>query len=176
YTAFMKRIGADENAYTSDDMTIYHVLAGKEALPELVEVEADRFQNLKYGEPEFQKESRAVLGEYNKSVSDPLLKMEELLYDNAFATHTYKHTTIGFLKDIENMPNEFAYSRRFFDLYYRPDNVILLVVGDVDAEEFFKLAEKAYGGWKKGPQRPQVPQEPPQHKEKRVTMDWKGPT
>ena len=176
YTAFMKRIGADENAYTSSDMTIYHVLAGKQALPELIEIEADRFQNLKYAEPDFQKESRAVLGEYNKSASNPLLKMHELLYDNAYTTHTYKHTTIGFIKDIENMPNEFAYSRRFFDLYYRPDNVTLLVCGDVDADEFFKLAEKAYGGWKKGPPKPQVPQEPPQQKEKRATLDWKGPT
>ncbi len=80
-------------------------------------------------------------------------KMVETLYDNAFTTHTYKHTTMGFLKDIENMPNEMAYSRQFFDRYYRPENVVLLVVGDVDAENVFKLVEKAYGGWKRAARR-----------------------
>ena len=62
-------------------------------------------------------------------------KMVETLYDHAFTTHTYKHTTMGFLKDIENMPNEMAYSRQFFDRFYRPENVVLLVVGDADPED-----------------------------------------
>jgi zinc protease len=157
-------------------LTVYHMLAGKAALPKMVELEADRFQNLKYKEPEFQKEARAVLGEYNKSSSNPLQKMFETLHDNAFAKHTYKHTTIGFLKDIEDMPSQFAYSLSFFDRYYRPDNVTLVVVGDVVADEVFPLIETAYGDWKKGPARPAVPAEPAQLKEKRVGLTWKEAT
>jgi zinc protease len=176
YNDVIKAMGADSNAFTSDDLTVYHILAGSKALPRIVEIEADRFQNLKYKEPEFQKEARAVLGEYNKSASSPLQKMAEALYDNAFVKHTYKHTTIGFLKDIEDMPNQFAYSLQFFDRYYRPDNVVLLVVGDVDPQETFALVEKEYGAWKKGPARPPVPMEPPQAKEKRVALGWKGAT
>ena len=65
-------MGADSNAFTSDDLTVYHILAGKAALPKIVEIEADRFQNLKYDEPDFQKEARAVLGEYNKNASNPM--------------------------------------------------------------------------------------------------------
>ena len=152
-------MGADSNAYTSDDLTVYHILAGKKALPKIVEIEADRFQNLKYSEPDFEKEARAVLGEYNKGASNPMQKMYEALYDNAFTKHTYKHTTIGFLKDIEAMPKQFAYSRQFFDRYYRPDNVTLLLVGDVDTEAAWKLIEQHYGGWKGGPPRPAVPAE-----------------
>src|SRR6185295_18213961 len=117
-----------------------------------------------------------VLGEYNKGASNPLQKMFEALYDNAFTRHTYKHTTIGFLKDIEAMPTQFAYSRQFFDRYYRPDNVTLLVVGDVDTEAAFKLIEGGYGAWKGGPPRPAVPVEPPQAKEMRVGLGWKGAT
>src|SRR3954467_14026651 len=101
YNDVIKEIGADSNAYTSEDLTVYHILAGKTALPKIVEIESDRFQNLKYTEPDFEKEARAVLGEYNKGASNPLQKMFETLYDNAFTRHTYKHTTIGFLKDIE---------------------------------------------------------------------------
>jgi zinc protease len=176
YNAVIKQMGADSNAFTSDDLTVYHILAGNAALPKIVEIEADRFQHLQYKEPEFQKEARAVLGEYNKNASNPLEKMAEALYDNAFQTHTYKHTTMGFLKDIEDMPNQFAYSRQFFDRYYRPDTVTLLVVGDVDPEAVFALVEKQYGGWKAGPKRPAVPAEPPQKKEKRVELTWKGAT
>ena len=176
YNAVIKEMGADSNAFTSDDLTVYHILAGKAALPKIVEIEADRFQHLKYKEPDFQKEARAVLGEYNKNASNPMEKMVEALYDNAFTTHTYKHTTMGFLKDIEDMPNELAYSRQFFDRYYRPDNVVLLVVGDVDAEAAFALVEKDYGGWKAGGKRPAVPAEPPQKKEKRAELGWKGAT
>ncbi len=135
YNGVIKQMGADSNAFTSDDLTVYHILAGKAALPKIVEIESDRFQHLTYQQPDFQKEARAVLGEYNKNASNPIEKMIEMLYDHAFTTHTYKHTTMGFLKDIENMPNEMAYSRQFFDRYYRPENVVLLVVGDADPED-----------------------------------------
>jgi zinc protease len=176
YNAAIKQMGADSNAFTSDDLTVYHALAGKAALPKIVEIEADRFQHLQYKQPEFQKEARAVLGEYNKNASNPMEKMMEVLYDNAFQTHTYKHTTMGFLKDIENMPNEYAYSRQFFDRYYRPENVVILVVGDADPDAVFALIEKEYGGWQPGGKKPVVPPEPPQKKEKRLEIKWPSPT
>jgi zinc protease len=83
---------------------------------------------------------------------------------------------MGFLKDIENMPNEMAYSRQFFDRYYRPENVVLMVVGDADPENVFKLVEAAYGGWKAGAPHPKIPVEPPQKKEQRAELTWPGPT
>jgi len=174
YNAAIKSMGADSNAFTSDDMTVYHILAGAQALPTIVTIEADRFQHLEYAESEFQKEARAVLGEYNKGASDPLQPMVEALYDHAFQTHTYKHTTIGFLRDIEDMPNQFAYSRQFFDHYYRPDNTLLLIVGDVTADKVMPLIESHYGTWRAGPARPEVPAEPPQTREQRATVPWKG--
>jgi zinc protease len=176
YNAALKQMGADSNAFTSDDLTVYHILAGKDALPKIVELESDRFQHLQYAEPDFQKEARAVLGEYNKNASNPIEKMVETLYDHAFTTHTYKHTTMGFVKDIENMPNEMAYSRQFFDRYYRPENVVILVVGDADPENVFKLVEDGYGGWKAGAPHPQIPAEPPQRKAQRTDLTWPGPT
>ena len=176
YNGVIKSIGADSNAYTSEDLTVYHILAGKDALPKIIEIESDRFMHLKYAEPDFEKEARAVLGEYNKGASNPMQKMYEALYDNAFGTHTYKHTTLGFLRDIEAMPKQFAYSRQFFDRYYRPDNVTLLIVGDVDTQSTWKLIDDGYGTWSAGPPRPAVPAEPPQSKEKRDTLGWSGAT
>jgi zinc protease len=176
YNDVIKAMGADSNAFTSDDLTVYHILAGKDALPTIVDIEADRFQHLTYEKADFQKEARAVLGEYNKGASNPMQKMDETLHDLAFEAHTYKHTTIGFLKDIEDMPNQFAYSRQFFERYYRPENVILLVVGDVTGAEVWPLIEKHYGGWQKGSAHPPVPPEPPQKKEKRAALSWNGAT
>jgi zinc protease len=176
YNAAIKQMGADSNAFTSDDLTVYHILAGKAALPKIVEIESDRFQHLRYQEPDFQKEARAVLGEYNKNASNPVEKMIEVLYDHAFTTHTYKHTTMGFLKDIENMPNEMACSRQFFDRYYRPDNIVVLVVGDADPDAVFKLVEASCGAWKPGGPHPPIPVEPPQQKEQRAELGWPGPT
>jgi zinc protease len=176
YNGVIKEIGADSNAFTSDDLTVYHILAGKAALPKIVEIESDRFQHLIYQQADFQKEARAVLGEYNKNASNPIEKMIEVLYDHAFTTHTYKHTTMGFLKDIENMPNEMAYSRQFFDRYYRPDNIVILVVGDADPETVFKLVESHCGSWKAGDKHPPIPVEPPQKKEQRAEFGWPGAT
>ncbi len=176
YNQIVKEIGADSNAFTSDDLTVYHLLAGKESLATIVDIEADRFQHLQYSNAAFQKESRAILGEYNKGASNPFQPLDEKLRDLAFSTHTYKHTTIGFIKDVEDMPNQYDYSRQFFDRYYRPDNVQVIVAGDVDSARFFALAEKAYSGWKKGSARPEVPAEPPQKKEERGVVEWKSAT
>jgi secreted Zn-dependent insulinase-like peptidase len=122
YNDALKGLGADSNAFTTDDWTCYHITASAAALETIVDVEADRFQNLKYSEADFQKEARAVLGEYNKSASSPLMLLDEKMQDAAYTTHTYKHTTIGFLKDIVDMPNQYQYSLKFFDRWYRPEN------------------------------------------------------
>jgi len=176
YNAAIKRLGADSNAFTSEDLTVFHILAGKKALAKVIELESDRFQHLQYQLPDFQKEARAVLGEYNKNASNPIEKVTETLYDHAFTTHPYKHTTMGFLKDIENLPNEMAYARQFFDRFYRPEDVILLVVGDAQPDEVFKLVEASYGAWKPGAAHPTIPVEPPQKTEQRAELSWPGPT
>src|SRR4051794_9746672 len=92
YNEQMKQLGADSNAFTTDDWTAYHTTAAAGALETLVELEADRFQNLSYDRAAFQKEARAVLGEYNKIASSPFLLLDETLQDTAYTKHTYKHT------------------------------------------------------------------------------------
>src|SRR5581483_8706468 len=87
-----------------------------------------------------------------------------------------KHTTMGFLKDILDMPNQYEYSLKFFDRFYRPENCVVLVVGDVQPDKFFSLAEKYYGNWKRGNYTIQISTEQPQKEEKVVEVPWKGPT
>ncbi len=176
YNDVLKRLGADSNAFTTDDWTCYHIVAAASALDTVMEIESDRFMNLEYTKEAFQKEAGAVLGEYNKNYSVPLMSLFEKLQDTAYTAHTYKHTTMGFLKDIEDMPNQYDYSRKFFARWYRPDNCVLVVAGDVRPDEVFALAAKRYGPWKKGAAKIDIPHEPPQTVEKTAHLAWKNPT
>jgi zinc protease len=160
WQAVMTAAGARTNAYTTDDFTNYHATFAKEDLETILALEADRFQNLSYKEPEFRTEARAVLGEYNKNSAEPFRKLIEVQRENAFTTHTYRHTTMGFLKDIEDMPNQFEYAKVFFDRWYRPENTTIIVAGDVTPERVIPLVEKYWGGWKRGSYKATIPAEP----------------
>jgi zinc protease len=161
YQAIVTRIGARQNAFTSDDLTNYHTTFSKEDLAKVLEIEADRFMNLDYPVEQFKTESRAVLGEYNKNASNPMMKFREAQRESAFRVHTYRHTTMGFLADIEDMPNQFEYSKVFYARWYRPEYATVIVAGDVAPEKVLPLVEKAFGKWKRGAYAARIPQEPP---------------
>jgi zinc protease len=175
YQALMTRAGARSNAFTTDDFTNYHTTFAKDDLEAVLAAEADRFQNLAYSEEGFKTESRAVLGEYNKNSANPVRKILEVQQDHAYTTHTYKHTTMGFLKDIEDMPNQFEYSKTFFDRWYRPEYATLVVAGDVSPDQVLALAEKYWGGWKRGSFEVQIPQEPQAQGPVYAHVPWEQP-
>ncbi len=162
YDKIVTEMGANANAFTTDDLTCYYMVFASEHLEKVFELESDRFQNLDYNEQEFKTESGAVYGEYLKSKADPWFIIEETLYDTAFDRHTYKHTTIGFENDIKAMPEMYEYSKKFYQRYYRPENVVLLIAGDIKPEKVFALAEKYYQNWKAGYVAPEVVPEPEQ--------------
>ncbi len=107
YREIMSKAGARDNASTSDDYTHYYATFAKEHLERVLALYADMFQHLSYSEADFKTEARAILGEYNKNSAEPVLKLLEVQRDKYFKVHTYKHTTMGFITDIENMPNEY---------------------------------------------------------------------
>jgi len=161
YQAIVSRTGARQNAYTTDDYTNYHLTFAKEDLERILELEADRFMNLDYAEADFRTEARAVLGEYNKSSADPLTKLIEVQREHAYNVHTYKHTTMGFLADIERMPQMFEYSRTFFARWYRPEHATVILAGDVEAGPAMAMVERAFGAWRPGNETAvEIPAEP----------------
>lgn len=176
YTDVIKRLGADANADTTDDRTIFHMVAPASQLPLIMDIESDRFKNLKYDQDAFRTEALAVLGEYNKNASNPLQPMLAKVRDLAYEKHTYKHMTIGFVQDIKTMPNDYDYSIQFFNRFYRPENATLIVVGDVKPANVFSLAKQYFGDWKKGYKPADIPVEPPQKERKTATIDWPNPT
>ena len=176
YNAIITKAGARQNAYTSDDLTNFHTTFAKEDLEKILEIEADRFKNLSYAEPEFKTEARAVLGEYNKNSANPIRKILEVQRENAYQTHTYKHTTMGFIKDIENMPNEYEYSKTFFSRWYRPERTTIIVAGDVDPDRVFALVEKYWGDWQRGTFSVDIPQETTHNGPVYANVPWTSPT
>ncbi len=170
------KAGARENAYTTDDYTNYYITFAKEDLEQMIALQADRFQNLEYDEATFKTEARAVLGEYNKNSANPTSKLFEVMRDSAFSVHTYKHTTMGFIKDIEDMPNQYAYSKEFFKRWYRPEYTTIIVAGDVTPDQVMPLVQKYWGNWQRGTYKATIPQEPAQKAPKYAHVAWSSPT
>jgi zinc protease len=174
--AIFKRAGAETNAYTSDDRTVYHAVFAKDDLDEIMKMEADRFLRLKYALPEFQTESLAVKGEYDKNSANPFSKLDEVLRETAFKTHTYSHTTMGYLKDIQDMPNQYEYSQEFFKRFYRPEYSTVVLVGDITQQRALDLTKKFFGEWKRGDYEAKIPVEPAQTEPRTAHVDWPSPT
>jgi zinc protease len=176
YRRLVAEQGLDSNASTSEDKTTYFLYGPAKALPTIIELEADRFQNLDYSEAEFRTEAGAILGEYAKNASNPEQRLREKMRETAFQRHTYRHTTMGYLADIKAMPEGYTYSREFFSRYYRPDNTLIVISGDFDRAKTLALLRKHYGGWK-GKARPApIAAEPPQAEARRASVDWPSPT
>ena len=99
------------------------------------------------------------------------------MQDMAYTKHTYKHTTIGFLADIKDMPNQYAYSKTFFDRWYRPENCTIVVAGDVDHDELVALVRKRLrrlgAGQGDGRRSPPSPRRP---RPRSATLTWPVPT
>ncbi|GMV40781.1 MAG: zinc protease [Myxococcales bacterium] len=172
YSDVLRRLGAQSNAYTTDDYTCYHIVCGSYAMETVMDIESDRFQHLDYAEDAFRTEALAVHGEYKMGASNPWQPMMERVRELAFQRHTYGHTTIGYERDIRTMPDAFAYSRDFFQRFYRPGNCTLLVVGDVEPDAVVSSAERWYGAWQGAAASPDVQPEPPQDGERRAHLGW----
>lgn len=173
YENFIAQLGAGTNGYTSDDYTCYYVVfAGRENLEEVARLQADKFINLDYDEEMLKTEAPVIEGEYYASASNPSRRLFETLRDKAFEKHSYKHTTLGYLEDILDMPNQFEYSQLYRRRFYAPDNTILLVVGDFDHEQLMEYVKKYYGSWEKSNYTLVTPEEPPQSEAKRAHYDW----
>lgn len=176
YDSLIISIGADGNAYTTDDYTAYHLSLSKEDLDLVMELESDRFQNLSYPEAEFKTEAGAVYGEYRKNITNPISVLWEKLKYTAYDKHTYKHSTIGFVEDIKAMPSLYEYSMEFYSNYYRPENSILMVAGDISTEDILEKAKKYYGEWEQGYTAPKVEQEPEQTAARSAEVKYDGKT
>ena len=174
YADLFKNAGVDNGAYTTNDYTNYHLDFSKDHLDKVLEIQADHFQNLSYTEAQFKTEALTVKGEYLKNNASPIRKLLAAVRKEAFDTHTYKHTTMGFFEDVEAMPEQSAYGEKFFQQFYKPEYVSLVIVGDVEPTATMAMVEKHWGNWQKGDFVNNIAPEPKQLAPKYVHEKFEG--
>ena len=144
---FNKRVaaaGGRDNAFTSLDYTAYFQQVPSARLGEMMSLEADRMANLVLDAKEFEQEIRVVMEERRLRTEDnPQAQVHEKQMAAAFQAHPYRRPIIGWMNDLENMTA--ADARDWYRRWYAPNNAYVIVVGDVNKDEVFRLAEKHYG-------------------------------
>ena len=144
---FNKRVaaaGGRDNAFTSLDYTAYFQQVPSARLGEMMSLEADRMANLVLDAKEFEQEIRVVMEERRLRTEDnPQAQVHEKQMAAAFQAHPYRRPIIGWMNDLENMTA--ADARDWYRRWYAPNNAYVIVIGDVDKDAVFRLAERHYG-------------------------------
>jgi zinc protease len=136
--------GGRDNAFTSYDYTAYFQTIPKAGLARMMELEADRMQNLIVDPKEFAREIQVVMEERRTRTEDrPQALVYEAAMAAAFKAHPYRRPIIGWMNDLENMTADDVLD--WYRTWYAPNNAYVVVVGDVDHEAVFRLAARTYG-------------------------------
>jgi zinc protease len=171
FSQTVSNIGGQENAFTSSDYTGYFQRTAREHLKMLMEFEADRMTGLVLTDDVVTPELQVVLEEQNMRVANnPAARLSEQMEASLFLNHPYRRPIIGWRQEIEKLTREDALE--FYKRFYTPNNAVLIVAGDVTAEEVKKLAEETYGKVKRVTEiKPRHrPQEPVQVAARTVTF------
>jgi len=171
HTSMIASVGGQSNAYTTDDETVFWETVPQQYLPMILWMEADRMATLRVDKDTFTGEREVVKEERRMRVDNqPYGRLNEIIYDQAFTTHPYKHPTIGSMADLEAASIEDV--QDFYHTYYVPANATLVLVGDFDTAQAVQLVNQYMGKAPKAakPVPRDIPQEPPQTQEKRATV------
>ncbi|MDY7225772.1 M16 family metallopeptidase [Hyalangium rubrum] len=170
FDAVMEAAGGSNNAYTSEDVTVYMDWFPRSALETIFDLEADRLANLAFDPKVIESERGVVYSERRSAVdNDNSGALMEQMQATAFVAHPYQFPVIGWPSDIESWRMEDL--QRFFKTYYAPNNATLVVVGAVTPAEIFALAEKHLGPIPSQPApEPVRTQEPEQQGERRIVV------
>jgi zinc protease len=144
FSQWLAEIGGQENAFTTSDYTGYYQRVAKEYLPKTMEFEADRMTGLVLTDDNVLPERDVVLEEYNMRVGNsPEARIGEQVAAALYLNHPYGRPVIGWHQEIEKLNREDALA--FYHRFYTPNNAVVVVAGDVTAEEVKALTEKTYG-------------------------------
>lgn len=144
---FERTTGSTLNANTWKDRTTYYFSYPKTYFEETLRIEADRMQNVILTDKVLKPEQGNVLSEFDMYNGDPHFALAVQMCSIAYQSHPYGHETIGYREDIEDFTAEKL--QRYYDTYYRPDNAILMVVGDVERNIALTAIKKHFGSIKK---------------------------
>lgn len=176
YDEPLQRVGGENNAFTSNDITNYYITLPSSNLATAFWLESDRMLNLAFDEKSLETQRSVVIEEFkqrylNQPYGDVWLKLRPMVYKK----HPYQWDTIG--KNIEHIADaKMEDVKAFFNKHYNPQNAIMVVGGDIKTEDVKQLAEKWFGPILPGKKyNRNLPQEDEQHEERRQTVTAKVP-
>jgi predicted Zn-dependent peptidase len=180
FDKIVKNFGGVNNASTSFDQTNYFIKSSKENMPKAMELFAELMSNLELKDSEFQPERKVVLEERLwRTDNSPIGYLYFRLFNEHFTSHSYHWTPIGFKEDIVSWNIDDL--KEFHQKFYKPQNAILVIAGDVEPKEAFKEAQKYFGKIenKKSDFKSSIfdtfkPHEPPRDCAKRVNISKKN--
>ncbi|RWA60197.1 pitrilysin family protein [Mesorhizobium sp.] len=171
FDSAVAEIGGSNNAFTSYDYTAFHETVAPSALGEMMAFEADRMRNLILTDDVITTERDVILEERRSRIdSSPQALLEEEVDATLWQNQPYRIPVIGWMQEMEQLNRTDAIA--FYDKYYRPNNAVLVVAGDVEPDTVKALAEKTYGKVARGPDLPPRirPVEPEQNTKRSVTL------
>ena len=178
HPSYISSVGGQSNAYTNEDATVFWETVPAQYLPLVLWLEADRMASLRIEEKAFKNEREVVKEERRMRIENqPYGRLQEIIAEQTFAVHPYKHPVIGSMKDLDAASVDDV--REFFQTYYVPNNATAVLVGDFDSKEALALVTQFLGRVPKSdkPVPRDIPKEPEQTKEKIVSLrdEWPLP-
>ena len=141
HTSMLASVGGQSNAYTTEDETVFWETVPAQYLPLVLWLEGDRMATLRIDKDTFTNERDVVKEERRMRVDNqPYGRLNEIIYDQAFSVHPYKHATIGSMQDLEAASVEDV--RDFYQTYYVPSNATMGIVGDFDSTQAVQLVNQ----------------------------------
>src|SRR4051794_20965460 len=176
HPSYISSVGGQSNAYTTEDATVFWETVPSQYLPLVLWLEADRMATLRIEDKTFKTEREVVKEERRMRVENqPYGRLQEIISDQSFLVHPYKHPVIGSMQDLEAASIDDV--RDFFQTYYVPGNATAVLVGGFDSKEALALVSQYLGRVPKSdkPVPRDIPKEPPQTKERRLTLEESWP-
>jgi zinc protease len=171
HTSIVSSVGGRANAYTTEDATVYWQTVPSQYLPLVLWMEADRMATLRIDEGTFANEREVVKEERRMRIENqPYGRLNEILFQQAFTVHPYRHPVIGSMQDLEAATIEDV--RDFYRTYYVPSNLTIVIAGDFEIPQAKELVERYLARVPPAakPVPRDIPKEPIPTKEKRVTV------
>lgn len=171
------RVGGESNAFTNNDYTNYYITLPAQHLDTALRLEADRMRQLAFSPRSLEVQQHVVTEEYHQRyMGQPYGDVWLLLRPLAYTTHPYRWCTIG--ADIKHVAEATLDDvRNFFFRYYRPNNAILSIAGDIHSSEALALVEQHFGAIPMGqPVERHLPSEPAQTEERRLVVERQVPS
>jgi zinc protease len=170
FSRIVQKNGGEDNAYTTEDYTIYFQIFSSDRIMLSIDLEADRMQNLTLGQKETLSERSVVMEERRlENEDDPQNSLFEEVVATSFKVHPYRRPVIGWMSDINSIERDDLLN--YYKAYYSSDNAVIIIAGDVRAEEIIEKIKNSFGAIPSGPPKKKISfLEPEQKGEKRVFL------